>query len=74
MFIKNAKNGYDRFKVLVSNSTIYQDTDEKPYISWQEVFTAPSPQVTWFNYEWVTHTNYELHVPKNTIIQQYKVN
>jgi len=74
MFIKDEKGGFNRFKLEASNSTIYQDADETPYVYWQEIVTATSPQVTWFNIESIHNTLYELHVPKNTIIQQFKVN
>ena len=74
MYQSNDKGGFTRLNLPVSNCEIYQDEDNKPYIFQQKVeYTVSKWIAIWPEFKDYKDSTIEIHVPKNTIIQQYKL-
>jgi len=73
-FIRDARGGYERFKIQSSICYLFQDENESPYISWQDVYYRPPKWLLiWPSFSNMRQTKYDIHIPENTIIQKYEI-
>lgn len=69
-FAKDGSRFY-RESVRINNAYLIE-SDETPNISWQEISYKPSYWLTFINFCEDRRTKYDITVPKNTIIQEFK--
>lgn len=75
-FTKDNRGSYQAFHAKACNAYIFEDEEKTPYARWQTVHYVPSIWVCYFTrkiFDRYEDTALDLHVPKNTIIQEYKV-
>lgn len=75
-YYKNTNNGIKQFRSKVDSSIIFEDTDKDPFV---EIYRNKY-DVGWFKYISVLNPVYvndfshiEYHVPKNTVVCNFKV-
>ena len=74
MFTKDERGGFVRTQIPSYNCIIFQDNDTNPHLSWQTVtYRVPKYCFVWPEFRESKDTKYDIHVPKNTIIQEFKV-
>lgn len=73
MFAKDERGGLERLAVNSWNCYIFQDQDERPQLKWQDITYEYPRWLTLFSVSYESRTSYDIHVPANTVIQQFKV-
>lgn len=61
------KEGYSLATVPASQTKIFMDTNDRPYLLKKRVFVRDNPIMC------SLEIRYELHVPENTIVKEFKV-
>jgi len=76
VFAKENDGSFHRISLKSSDSYLFQDENTKPYIFWQQITYRPSYWIHIWprKFNWTEDSVYSIHVPTNTIIQEFKVN
>ena len=75
-FQKYPDNSLKRISFRVEDSFLYQDTTngEVPYVDWQTiVYRAPKWLSFWPHFYTEDRTYYYVHVPTNTVVEQFQI-
>jgi hypothetical protein len=76
MFIADNRGGLYRVTVNANEANIFQtDSGQHPRLFWQQVYYKPNPWlIIWPKIQWMQNTRYDIIVPTNTVIEQYRLN